>query len=83
MEMQLTEGKFRSSSEVPAASSVPVAGGPKGAKKWDEEKGRNGAVEWPIRLNSKAEILDAFSWFGPVVFGVAVWRLVGFVKYGM
>ncbi|KAG9102727.1 hypothetical protein FRC06_001300 [Ceratobasidium sp. 370] len=83
METQLTEGGFRSSSEVPTASSVSVGGNHKETKKWDEEKGRNGAVEWPIRLNSKAEILDAFSWFGPVVFGVAVWRLIGLVKSRM
>lgn len=80
MEMHLTKGGFRSSTEAPTASSVPIAGSAKDMKKWDEEKGGNGAVEWPIRLNSKAEILEAFSWFGPVVFGVTVWRLAGLVK---
>ncbi|QRV83363.1 acyltransferase [Ceratobasidium sp. AG-Ba] len=80
MEMQLTEGRFRGSNETPTASSVTVTGNPKDVKKWDEEKGASGAVEWPIKLNSKAEILDAFSWFGPVVFGMGVWKLVGLIK---
>lgn len=80
MEMQLTEGRFKSSTEVPAASSVAISC--KGSKKWDEERvgGKGGAVEWPIKLNSTAEILDAFNWFAPVVGGAMIWKLVGWVR---
>ncbi|KAF8755880.1 Phosphate acyltransferase [Rhizoctonia solani] len=83
MEQQLTEGRFRSSSEKPSASSVAIGGG-KETKKWDEEraldKEESGAVEWPIRLNSKAEIMDAFSWFMPFITGITAWKLSGFIK---
>ncbi|CAE6378535.1 unnamed protein product [Rhizoctonia solani] len=83
MEQQLTEGRFKASSEKPAASSVAIGGG-KESRKWDEEraydKGESGAVEWPIRLNSKAEIMDAFSWFMPFIAGIAAWELSSFIK---
>lgn len=83
MEQQLTEGGFKASPEKPVANSVAIGGG-KEKRKWDEEraydKGSSGAVEWPIRLNSKAEIMDAFCWFMPFVVGVAVWKLSGFIK---
>jgi lysocardiolipin and lysophospholipid acyltransferase len=86
MERQLTEGRFRASAEKPVASSVAIGSG-KESKKWDEEraydKAGSGTVEWPVRLNSKAEIFDAFCWFMPVVAGVAVWRLSGLVKSAM
>lgn len=80
MEMQLTEGRFKSSTEVPAASSVAISG--KGSKKWDEERvgGKGGAVEWPVKLNSKSEIIEAFNWFAPVVGGAMIWKLVGWVR---
>lgn len=80
METRLTGGGFNSSTQVPSSSSVAVVEGPKDMKKWDEEKGGNGAVEWPIRLNSKTEIMDAFCWFGPVLFGAATWKLIGILK---
>ena len=80
MEMQLTEGRFKSSTETPAASSVAISG--KGSKKWDEERagGKGGAVEWPVRLNSSSEIMSAFNWFAPVVAGTALWKLVGWAR---
>lgn len=78
MEQQLTEGRFRATSERPVESSVTIGG--KDHKKWDEERGGSGTVEVPIRLSSKAEILDAFCWFAPVVAGMATWKLAGLVK---
>ncbi|CUA77685.1 hypothetical protein RSOLAG22IIIB_06721 [Rhizoctonia solani] len=82
MEQQLTEGRFRASSEKPVASSVGISGAKE--RKWDEERAGDkdgaGAIEWPIRLNSRAEIMDAFCWFAPFVVGVAVWRLSWFIK---
>ncbi|KAJ1301422.1 hypothetical protein OPQ81_008682 [Rhizoctonia solani] len=84
MEQQLTEGRFRGPSEKPVASSVAISGG-KETNEWDEERAcdkvGSGAVEWPVRLNSKAEILDAFCWFMPFVTGVVFWKLSEFIKF--
>ncbi|EUC63798.1 acyltransferase [Rhizoctonia solani AG-3 Rhs1AP] len=85
MEQQLTEGRFRASSEKPATSSTAIGGAKE--KKWDEEracsKDGSGAVEWPVQLNSKVEVMDAFCWFMPFVVGISVWRFSGFIKYVM